>query len=346
MTLARRFSLVLASAVVALGCATLATEAGDEGSPRPNAHAGPFRYLRSDEVDNFDSPYVLKKSLANFREATALDLDESGALGDSAIYAVALLASKPGIYRFLASDGRSFSEAPTPSTPVLAATEAWEGTALDTPEVARVGGEIFLYYSADGGIGLARSSDGVSFTKEPAPVLDAGGPAWENGGTPRAPAFVEVSPGDYRLFYEVADRIGEARSSDGISWQRMGDAPVLEPAPIGDPADPAFDSSHVGDPDAWVAVTPEGRRVTRVYYAGSRADGESGIGLAARYADDGLLTRAPAPALTGPRKPHAPSVLAYRGLTLLFVTQDASTSDDYPAVAAGIAPATASIPVK
>jgi hypothetical protein len=58
------------------------------------------------------------------------------------------------------------------------------------------------------------------------------------------------------------------------------------------------------------------------------------------------LIRSPAPALTGPRKPHSPSVVPYPGLTLLFVTQEASTTDDYPAVAAAIAPATVSIPAK
>lgn len=334
------------AALIVLGCATLASEAGDSDAVRPNAKAGPFRALRSDELENFGAPNVLEQENAGFREPTVLDLDASDELGESALYAVATLAGVPGIYRFVAADGRSFAEKPSPAAPVLEVSEPWEGGAIDAPEVAEVDGEIWLFYSAAGGIGLARSKDGAKFTKEAGPVLGTtGAAAWEAGEAPRAPAFLELGAGDYRLFYEAAGHIGEAESGDGTLWTRRADGPVLEPGSASGPDGPAFDSASVGDPEAWRATTAEGRSVTRVYYAGRAADGSSSIGLAARFAGSGKLERAPAPAFTSPRGPHAPSIVAYRELTLLFVTQEASSTKDYSAVAVGIAPATVSIKV-
>src|SRR5690606_30641541 len=96
-----------------------------------------------------------------YREPTALALDDSGEFGATSVYVIAEIDGVHGIYRFVAVDGRSFRD-PDPATPVLAPSETWEGAALSAPEVARVGGEIWLYYAAEGGIGLARSSDGIA----------------------------------------------------------------------------------------------------------------------------------------------------------------------------------------
>lgn len=337
-------SAILALCLPALGCGTLATDAGDSDAQRPNALAGPFRLLGADEIAGFDAPYVLKKKFFDFREPSVLPDDPTAVLGPSALYGVATEQGTSAVYRFVAADGRSFSETAEPAQPVLVADATWEGASVDTPEVARVGDEVFLFYSAAGGIGLARSSDGIAFTKQPSPVLAAGGEAWEAGQAPRAPGFVELGPGDFRLFYEANGRLGEARSSDGLSWERLGPGPVLEP--VADAADePAFDGLGVGDPEVVTAKTAEGRRVTRVYYTGRSADGSSGIGLAARFGAEGALTRAAAPAFASTRLPHAPALVPQGSITLLFVTQRASLNDEWPAIAAGIAPATRRIPV-
>lgn len=333
----------LALCLLCLSCGTLATDAGDSDAERPNALAGPFRLLATDEIDGLDAPYVLKKKFSDFRQATVLVDDPAQVLGPATLYAVATETGTSAIYRFVAPDGRSFAETPEPATPVIALDAAWEGASLDAPEVARIGDEIWLFYSADGGIGAARSSDGQSFTKLGA-VLTAGGAAWEAGQTPRAPGVVQVAPGDYRLFYEVNGRIGEARSSDGQTWERIGTEPVLEPA-ADSATDPPFDGLGVGDPEALTAKTAEGRRLTRVYYTGKSSDGSSGIGLAARFESEGSLTRAPAPAFASTRLPHAPAVVPQGSVTLLFVTQGASLNDEWPAIAAGIAPATRRIPL-
>jgi hypothetical protein len=327
----------LALVLFCAGCATLATEAGDDDAVRPNAHAGPFRLLRKDEVDTPDAPYVLKFKGSEFRDLTVLDLSAEDELGDSIGFAVASIATVPGIFRFVASDGRSFRETPEPKTPIV------PGADVDAPEVARVGDEIWLFYSDAQGIERVRSNDGESFTKDPAPVLStAGAPAWEGGKTPRAPGFVALDAGDYRLFYEANGRIGEARSSDGESWERIGDSPVLEP----DSDAAAFDGASVGDPEPWVRVGAEGRRVTRVYYTGRAIDGTSELGLGARYGSSGRLQRAPAPAFSSTRSPFAPSIVPYRDFTLLFLTQRGEATADWPAVTVGIAPATFELVVK
>ena len=57
------------------------------------------------------------------------------------------------------------------------------------------------------------------------------------------------------------------------------------------------------------------------------------------------LERATSPAFTGPRGPRAPAVVPQGAFTLLFLEQRAGTKEDWPAIAAGIAPATRRIPV-
>lgn len=316
---------------------------------RPNAHAGPFRGLNADEVPSsaLGAPYVLGDGNAHYRESSAVDLDGNGKLGKVALYVVADLAAGTGIYRFVSPDGRSFGKDPDPATPVLVPSAAWEGSAVDEPDVHVVGGKIWMLYQAAGGIGLARSDDGVSFTREPGPVL---GPdpsvAWEGGKTPGAPALLQVSDHDFRLFYAVNNRIGEAHSSDGVTWTRNANGPLLAPAGGADAGAP-FDSVSVGDPYAVLATSAEGRRITRVYYAGKGADGNRGIGLAARFGLDGPLTRATAPVFPVTRDARSPTVLPFANFTLLYVTELAGTSPDlaYPAVAAGLAPGNVSIPL-
>lgn len=326
----------LLAALLPCGCATLASEAGDDDAVRPNNLAGPFRYLVRPELAS-NAPYTLRRRSVDHRDATLLPLDGERV----ALYAAANVGGVSGIYRFIAEDGRSFIEQPDPQDPVLAAREAWEGATLEAPSVLRVGAEVWLAYAGTDGIGIARSSDGVTFTNATTPVLSTqGGSAWEAGATPQGPALTMLGASDFRLFYGAGGSIGEATSSDGLGWTRTG-APVLEPS-----AGEAFDAAGVSDPEPWLAKTAEGRRVLRLYYAGRDAAGVTGIGLAARYADSGAMQKNPQPALSGPRLPRAPAVLPRDGYTLLFITQRAGSADDeaFPALAVGIAPATLRLP--
>ena len=61
-----------------------------------------------------------------------------------------------------ALDGRSFDRL---VQPVLTAAEPWENGTVGAPSVLQVGDEVWLYYAGGGGIGMAKSQDGVSFTR-------------------------------------------------------------------------------------------------------------------------------------------------------------------------------------
>jgi hypothetical protein len=331
---------LLALGIALCGCATLASEAGDLDAVRPNAHAGPFRPLAEAELGS-GAPNVLRQKAAAYRQASALALGE-GQPGSVALYVVAEIGGVHGIYRFVAADARSFIE-PDPPEAVLIPSEIWEGATLAAPEIARVGSELWLFYSGQAGIGLARSTDGISFTKHSSPVLVAeAASSWEAGEAPRDPGFVELASDDFRLFYAAAGRIGEARSSNGIDWQREIE-PVLEPAAASD--EPGFDSLAVFDPEPELAESATGRRITRVYYAGTGAEG-SGVGLAARFGSSGRLERAPAPALSTPHAPSAPALVRFGELALMYFTQKAGSgsAQDYPVIGLALAPATRSLP--
>ncbi|WP_437786430.1 hypothetical protein [Sorangium sp. So ce1097] len=342
-------------------------DSSDEGS-LPNAHAGPFREIEQEELGNArTAPRAMDDDDRFARDASVVDLDgDPSTLAAAGFFAATLgsggaapdpLAPPNAIVRHDAADGRSFARA---SATVLTPELPWEGGVVAAPSALRVGGEIWLYYAAEGGIGLARSADGTGFAREPAPVLaplapDDGG--WERGAVPGSPGVVRLPDGSFRMFYAVAGDggasfIGEARSDDGLVWERVGSGPALAPAPLagaGAPEDgEPFDGAAVSDPSPMLAVSATGRPLLRVYYAARDSEGRSAIGLAARLGHDGPLQRAVAPVFgaSSALSPRAPSVVVYPGFSLLFVTQAAGTRDGqgYPVVAAGVAPADAALP--
>jgi hypothetical protein len=339
-------SLALPALLVALtACGTGASPPGDEASTRPSTVAGPFRELRDRELleTSGAAPYPLTSVAREFRDPTVLDLDRTGQPGAAALYAVATIAGVTGIYRFVAPDSRSFRPDPEPSTPVLRPAPSWEGGRIAAPSVHRVDDEIWLFYAGAGGIGLARSEDGVDFVREPVPVLEADETTlWEDGLPPTSPAFLRVTDDDWRLFYSANGSIGEAQSNGTLRFSRTGSGPVLGP----DRAHAsAFDAAAVGEPHALLATTAEGRIVTRLYHAAVDHAGNGAIGLAARFGILGSFQRAYAPVLSTTRNPRSPWVLPFDELALLFVTQQAGASDSlaYPAVAVAVAPPTASL---
>jgi hypothetical protein len=322
-------------------CATLATDAGDIDAVRPNALAGPFRPLARSELSTGIAPFPLTNESRRYRSPSVIDTAGSGAPGSAALYCVIDQGGTTAIWRFVAPDARSFDKAAEPDRPVLEASEAWEAGEVGEPSAHQVDAEIWLLYQGAGGIGLARSRDGQSFEKQAEPVLDRGGAAaWEGDEAPGSPALLRVGERDFRLFYEAGGRIGEARSDDGLRFERIGDAAVL--APTGNAE--SFDADAVADPFALEATSAEGRRITRVYYVGLAA-GRSAIGLGARFGDEGALERNPAPAFPVDRDPRSPSVLAFPGLSLLYVSQRADADVQWPAIAVAVAPATLTLPV-
>lgn len=109
---------------------------------------------------------------------------------------------------------------------------AWDDGGLNWPSVVRTEHGYAMYYTAlerprgKGVIGLAESSDGITWTKRDAPVLEATRD-WEGGSLDRP--RVAITPAGMVIVYAGADLTdrGLAWSQDGVTWQRDGDAPAI-----------------------------------------------------------------------------------------------------------------------
>jgi predicted GH43/DUF377 family glycosyl hydrolase len=131
-------------------------------------------------------------------------------------------------------------------------TRTWEGAAIAANGAALArGGQIHYWYQAGEPprIGLARS-DGSRWVKQGAPVLDYGPRgAWDERalGDP----YVIEEGGWLYMYYLGEDRarrqrLGVARSRDGVIWTRHRGNPVME---LG--VDGEFDESGLGEPAVW-----------------------------------------------------------------------------------------------
>src|SRR5262249_23853035 len=147
------FTPLCSFAAIALGCATLAQPAGGQQQP-PNAQAGPFRLIRSEELGNGRvAPYAIDDSDHFTQAAAVVDADSDSATTDVWGYFAANYAGDAGapspeapnaIVRCGAKDGRSFDRT---VVTVLQATETWEAGRAFAPAVVRAGTSIFLFYA-------------------------------------------------------------------------------------------------------------------------------------------------------------------------------------------------------
>lgn len=348
---------VLFLAMLSSACATLGS-IGEGDRDLPSSGVGPFRKLTGKEILGV-APFVLNDTLGQYREPAALALDRSGAV---ALFLVARAVKKDVIVRTRATDARSFYGAPLDTGHVpavaLAADAPWEGADLSGPSPLRVNGEIWLYYAAAGGIGLARSTDGYAFKKLDTPVL-AADPNLDQGRTPTAPSVAILPDGRFRMLFAWGASIAEAASTDGITWVRV-DAdpstpaidPVLSPSTPVSPESlapgekPPFDTGQVTDPVLLPRVTAAGRLQIRVLYTGydtppGTAVRQSAIGFAARYGDEGSLQRNALPVLSLGKHERGPAFFEWDGGAMLYVAIDTVDGTlTYPAIAAAFAPPT------
>lgn len=351
-----------------VSCATIGST-GEGDVDLPTTGVGPFRKLDSTEVLGV-APFVLADKPSRYREPSALAVTADASTPSVYLYAVAQNADATMnvtdvIVRTRADDARSFygTSDDTGHAPrvVLAPDAAWEGARLGGPSALRVGAQVWLYYAAAGGIGLARSDDGVAFRKEAAPVLapDAS-VAWET--TPlAAPSVAQYPDGSFRMLYAAGAFIGEAESADGVTWKRrdadastpaidpvLGPSAPVDPATLAPGAKPPFDTKSVGDPCLVPRVTPAGRLHVRVLYTGRDVAGGSTIGFAARYGDTGPLSRQASPLYSVGKNEAAPTMFTWPGGVMLYVHQDKpvdSTTPPFPAIAAAFAPPNLSLGV-
>ena len=101
-------------------------------------------------------------------------------------------------------------------------------------------------------IALARSADGVHWTKSAEPVLRPGPRGSFDERSVADPCVIRAGAQFY-LFYTGMDRarrqqLGLARSSDGEHWEKLRSAPILSP---GGPS--AFDENGLGEPAVWTS---------------------------------------------------------------------------------------------
>ncbi len=338
-----RRSLLLASIAAIVRCATLAESAGGDQNP-PSSGVGPFRKLAAEELSGV-APFVLDDSSALYRQPAALPLPD----GSVALYVVMHGAQGDVIARTRATDARSFFGATQDfghkPQQVLASDQSWENANLAHPSAVTVSSGVWLYYASGGSVGLARSTDGLSFTKVGAPVLaqDALGPI-------ASPSVAQFPNGVFHMLFVQGDSIYEATSTDGSAWQRVTMEPVLSPAPpavnlaVGEV--PPFDTLSVADPCLVPRMTPAGRVQVRVLYTGY-AQGEAGvgsaIGFAARYGDAGPLVRAAGAVYAVSKHERSPAFYETSAVSFLYV-EEQSADGTYRAIAGAVSPPTVVLP--
>jgi hypothetical protein len=351
--------------LLAASCSTLGGESNN-GINLPSTGVGPFRPLVDGELaPKAVVPYVFGDQSAAYAEPAVVAASDDPSSAAVLMYAVAQVGGQAVIVRTRADDARSFygdatdnadlSHAKHTAPTVLSAdpAQAWEGAGLAGPWAVRTNGQVWLYYAGVAGIGLATSTDGgLTFTKKGAPVLAPDATvAWEST-PPHAPSVAVFPDGTWHMLYGAGGAIGEATSSDGITWTRAGSDPVLAPSAVVDPStlptgvDPPFDEAVVDDPVLAPHTTIDGRLQVRVLYTGYRdppsaSPRNSSIGLAGRFGTSGALSRQSTPVYTVQLHERAPALFEYDGGSLLYVGEDdtsVSSTNTFPGIAAGYAP--------
>ena len=187
--------------------------------------------------------------------------------------------------------------------PVIAPRgDGWEGLATFNPSVFRGpdGGLLMLYRAQDARgvsrMGLARSVDGLAWTREVKPVFEPLG-AQEAGGV-EDPRVVRIGA-RYVLTYTAYDGRGSARlalatSVDGVAWTRRGlvfpQAPWSKSGAIlATPLDGRY-FMYWGDKDVYLATSPDGVTWT--------SDAEPVLRGRAGFFDAGGVEPGPPPVLT------------------------------------------------
>jgi hypothetical protein len=133
-------------------------------------------------------------------------------------------------------DGTVWTKHPDNPVLTLGPAGSWDDSWVRPHTVILEGGTYRMWYEGWNGdiqhIGYAESTDGVTWTKRPEPVLEAGRApgAWDSDetGTP----YVVFDGATYHMWYygwggSGDPAIGYAFSDDGISWDKHASNPVL-----------------------------------------------------------------------------------------------------------------------
>lgn len=245
------------------GCAALEVPAPDAGQWR----ADPVPVLTRGPAGAWDSVDVLNPSVV-LRDGVFYNL-YSGF--DGRTWETGLATSR---------EGRAWER--FSGNPVLSPLPGgWDGDYIAANGSLLHDGSQFLYWYQGGRrprIGLARSPDARRWQRHGPPVVEPGPEAtWDEAGV--ADPYVIRCGSIYYMYYlgqnrRGVQRLGVARSADGVHWQKFLSNPILEPGPPG-----AFDERGVGEP----AVFRAGAEFYMIY-TGRSAQEERRLGLA-RSAD-------------------------------------------------------------
>ena len=177
------------------------------------------------------------------------------------------------------SDGVSWTKYNANPVLIPGGNGGWDNWALSIFTVVFNGTHYEMWYGAQsfrdvpGRIGVAVSVDGINWTKYPNNPILGYGPGWDS--TWMSCPSVVMNGSQYAMWYNAQNSvsglqsIGLATSSDGFSWTKYGQSPVLEPGPSG-----SWDSQSVQEPN----VLRVGASLL-MYYIGNNGTFDS-IGLA------------------------------------------------------------------
>jgi sucrose-6-phosphate hydrolase SacC (GH32 family) len=120
---------------------------------------------------------------------------------------------------------------------------------------ALVTGDEVLYWYEIGyplRIALARSRDGKNWTRQGDAIVPLG-PRGSFDERAVADPYVIRAGGNFYMFYLGQDRarrqsLGIARSSDGVTWEKLRTNPILDPGGPG-----TFDENGLGEPAVWTS---------------------------------------------------------------------------------------------
>ena len=316
MVVLKHVSFLVAAALVAGGCGTLAPEGGGAEN-LPSSGAGPYGRL----------PAGSEQILAD----DSADLADPQVFADGeqiTIWHTRTAEQKPSEIRrarLADIDDRQ----PVIDT-MLAATEAWETGGVGQPAVLRPadGGPWLLAYAAGGALGYAISDDGEAWRKAPGPALRGDG--GEEGAQLASPALVRLDDGTVRLYYVGAGGVFAADAHPAVLAALAAAPFVRAPGPSPAAAVRALFAAHatrwletLGRVSARYVETPAGRARYDLYLSGAQL-GIGTVGLASSW--DGTNFALAAAPLLDARAPaeQAATVTAWRGGSLLLFVEHPS----------------------
>lgn len=139
--------------------------------------------------------------------------------------------------------------------------QTWERDGVRAPSAVAHRGRIVMAYESNGALGIATSTDGVTFVRTDMPILRADASHGEDLAL-GAPSLARAPNGTWWLAYHSGGKLFIAQSSSEFadqSWTRVGSGPLAEGAwvtPTG-ATTPARES--LSEPSLLIERTPSGR---------------------------------------------------------------------------------------